>query len=201
MEIRRAEIARRSRETDIKISLNIDGRGETEIDTQIPFLNHMLELFAYWGLFDLKIKAKGDIEVDIHHTNEDVGICLGEAFKQALRDKAGIRRIAFSVVPMGEALAEVSVDISGRPFLRLNPQLAFASRSDKERSGYNFEDAKHFLQSFVNNCGLDLHINLKTSADLHHTLEAMFKALGIALDGATQIDPRRKGVPSTKGRI
>ena len=175
----------------------------------------MLELFTYWGLFDLEIGAEGDLDVDIHHTNEDIGICLGEAFKQALGDKKGIKRIGFAAVPMDEALAQVSVDISGRPSLNFETLIpsrltvTFDGEISIERvienlrseEKYTFEDAKHFLQSFVNNCGVNMHIGIKPSSDLHHILEAMFKALGIALDRATQIDRRRQGVPSTKGKI
>ncbi|MCD6093232.1 MAG: imidazoleglycerol-phosphate dehydratase [Candidatus Omnitrophica bacterium] len=208
-----AKKIRKTKETSIKLTLNIDGEGKADIDTKIPFLNHMLELFTYWGLFDLEIKAEGDLEVGIHHTNEDIGICLGEAFKEALGDKKGIRRIGFAAVPMDEALAQVTLDISGRS--SLNFETFMPSRLSwndltgveqfienlKSEEKYTFEDAKHFLQSFANNCGINIHITLKPTSDLHHTLEAIFKALGIALDKATQIDPRRKGVPSTKGKI
>lgn len=208
-----SEIDRQTKETNIKLILNVDGQGKANVDTKIPFLNHMLELFTYWGLFDLEIAAEGDLDVGIHHTNEDIGICLGEAFKEALGDKKGIRRIGFAVVPMDEVLAQVSVDISGRPSLNFETLMpSYLTWDDltgveqfieslKSEEKYTFEDAKHFLQSFANNAGINIHISIKPSTDLHHTLEAMFKALGIALDKATQIDPRRKGVPSTKGRI
>ena len=209
MRIRLGRINRQTKETDIKLTLNLDGQGKANIDTKIPFLNHMLELFAYWGLFDLELKAEGDLNVDIHHTNEDIGICLGEAFKEALGDKKGIRRIGFAAVPMDEALAQVSVDISGRPSLNFTfyqspPEVDSPPAKPVEKHQdirYTFEDAKHFLQSFANNCGINIHITIKPAADLHHTLEVIFKALGIALDKATQIDSRRQGVPSTKGKI
>ncbi len=215
MKARVAKKNRKTKETNIKLTLNINGHGKANIDTKIPFLNHMLELFTYWGLFDLEIWADGDLDVDIHHTNEDMGICLGEALKEALGNKMGIIRIGFAAVPMDEALAEVTLDISGRPsldFETLMPSRLTVTfdgeigiekfienlRSDQK---YTFEDAKHFLQSFVNNCGVNMHIGIRPSSDLHHILEAIFKALGIALDKATQIDPRRQEVPSTKGKI
>ena len=215
MNQRVAEINRKTKETSIKLTLNVDGEGKADIDTKIPFLNHMLELFAYWGLFDLEIKAEGDLEVGIHHTNEDIGICLGEAFKEALEDKKGIKRFGFAAVPMDKALAEVTLDISGRPSLNFEALMpsrltvTFNGEIDIEKfienlrsdQKYTFEDAKHFLQSFVNNCGVNMHIGIRPSSDLHHILEAIFKALGIALDKATQIDPRRQEVSSTKGKI
>jgi imidazoleglycerol-phosphate dehydratase len=209
MKERIAERERKTKETDIKLKLNLDGKGNANIDTKIPFLNHMLELFAYWGLFDLEIKAEGDLEVDIHHTNEDIGICLGEAFKQALGDKKGIKRMGFAAVPMDEALAQVSVDISGRSSLNFEttkPSLSFWQRLAglkiiESKKKYTFEDAKHFLKAFTDNCGINMHIAVKATESLHHILEAIFKALGIALDKASQIDPRRSDIPSTKGQI
>ncbi|MBI5555945.1 MAG: imidazoleglycerol-phosphate dehydratase HisB [Elusimicrobia bacterium] len=200
MKNRLAVVKRDTKETKIEVKLNIDGQGDYQIETGIPFLNHMLELFAKHGLFDLKIKAKGDLEVDIHHTNEDVGICLGQAFDRALGDRKGIKRFGEASVPMDEALAWMSLDINGRP--------ALYSTSDKriklpgrDKKGYSFEDAKHFLRSFCQPAGINAHINILAGEDLHHILEAVFKALARALDTATKVDPRIKGIPSTKGRI
>lgn len=205
---RRAKIERKTRETKIKLELDLDGQGKYKIDTGIPFLNHMLSLFARHGLFDLTIKAKGDLEVDIHHTNEDVGICLGEAIKKALGDKKGIKRFGFAYVPMDEALARVVLDISGRPsarFTHLDGDVALVEadivRPVTQRQEYDFEYAKQFLQAFVSNSGINMHVSARCNVDIHHTLEAIFKALGQALDQATQIDNRVKGIPSTKGSL
>jgi len=199
---RKAEIHRKSKETDISIKLNIDGSGKTKIKTGIGILDHMLELFAFHGLFDLEILAKGDLKVDIHHTNEDVGIVLGEAFKKALGDKKGIRRFGDASVPMEDVVANVSVDISGRGFfdkLASHPPGQPPSKNDDR---YSFVYANHFLEALAKKMGMNLDIKLlTTNPDLHTNLEPVFKALGKALDEATQIDPRRKGVPSTKGII
>lgn len=190
---------RKTKETDIKWELNLNGKGTSKIKTGIPFLDHMLTLFAKHGLFDLKIEAKGDLEVDIHHTNEDIGICLGEAVKKALGDKKGIKRFATAFVPMDEALARVVLDISGRPSLNFGQ--ADRSLGDKAVEGYTLRDAGHFLKSFCNESGINMHVEIQSGRDLHHKLEAVFKAFGKALDEATQIDPRVKGVPSTKGML
>lgn len=202
MEGRTASKERKTKETDISLGLNIDGSGEYEIETGIGFLDHMLELFSFWGHFDLKIKVnKGDFKIDIHHTNEDVGILLGQAFKQALADKKGIKRIGSASVPMEDVTAGVSVDISGRGSYKLNisPQV---SASPKPEEGYELKYAEHFFDAFAKQLGMNLNIKIENpSPDLHATLEPVFKALGKALDEATQIDPRRKGIPSTKGVI
>ena len=193
---RTAVVKRKTKETNITVKLNIDGTGTAKIDTGIGILNHMLELFAFHGLFDLDITAKGDLKVDIHHTNEDVGIVLGEAFKKALGDKKGIKRFGSISVPMEDVVANVTVDISGRGFLKINKQ--------ETKNGLEVSDvyAEHFLESFAKHLGMNLNIVVNPfNPDLHTTLEPIFKALGIALDQATQIDPRRKGVPSTKGVI
>lgn len=200
--MRKATKNRKTKETDITVKLNIDGTGEYKIDTGIGFLDHMLELFAFWGLFDLEIKVnKGDFKIDIHHTNEDVGIVLGAAFKEALADKKGIKRLGSAAVPMEEVTASVTVDISGRGSFKLNiGHLTFAPPAAKE--GYEFKYAEHFFEAFAKQLGMNLNIKIEnTSPDLHATLEPVFKALGKALDEATQIDPRRKGIPSTKGVI
>jgi imidazoleglycerol-phosphate dehydratase len=160
----------------------------------------MLELFAFHGLFDLDISAKGDLKVDIHHTNEDVGIVLGDAFKKALGDKAGIKRFGSSAVPMEEVVAAVTVDISGRAFFKEITGVSHIAVKIEE--GYSFDHANHFLEAFAKRLGMNLSIELKSmNTDLHTNLEPIFKALGVALDQATQIDPRRKGIPSTKGVI
>ncbi len=192
---RSAEINRKTRETEIKISLNLDGKGECSIKTSIGFLDHMLELFAFHGLFDLKVEAKGDLKVDTHHTNEDIGICLGQAFKKALGDCAGIKRFGSSEVPMDNARAKVAIDISNRyAFSGLK-----AREEIKSKENYSLDDASDLLESFAKNANINLHIDIAAGTDLHHVLEAIFKAFGVALDQATQIDSRRKDVPSTKG--
>lgn len=196
-----AIIKRVTKETNITGKLNIDGIGKYDIKTGIGFLDHMLELFSKHGLFDLELKAKGDLRVDIHHTNEDVGICLGEAFKKALSDKKGIKRFGQASVPMDEALVEVNLDISGRPYLKdliTYPSPALTSEMVKH---YSFNDAKEFLRAFVNSAGINLIFNIRTGEDLHHILEALFKAFARALDEATQLDPRIKGILSTKGKL
>lgn len=192
---RNAEIKRKTRETDITVKLKIDGKGKSTIDTGIGFLDHMLELFAFHGLFDLDVKATGDLKVDLHHTNEDIGICLGQAFKKALGDCAGIKRFGSAEVPMDKARAKVAVDISNRyAFTPFN-----APGAIKSKEKYTLDDAGDMLDSFAKNMVMNLHVNIASGDDLHHVLEATFKAFGIALDQATQIDPRRKEVPSTKG--
>ncbi len=195
--MRTFEDTRKTTETEIAIKLNIDGEGNSKINTSIGFLDHMLELLAFWGHFDLEITAKGDLKVDIHHTNEDVGIFLGKAFKEALGDKKGINRIGNASVPMEEVVANIAIDISGRySFSGCN----FVSAGTQE--GYSLADAAHFLESFAKQLGMNLVIKVDSAnSDLHTTLEPIFKALGVALDQATQIDPRRKGIPSTKGVI
>ncbi|MDD4979859.1 MAG: imidazoleglycerol-phosphate dehydratase [Candidatus Omnitrophica bacterium] len=199
MKERIAKKERKTKETDIIVELNIDGAGEYEIDTGIGFLDHMLELFAFWGHFDLKIKVnKGDFKIDIHHTNEDTGILLGQTFKEALGDKEGIKRLGSASVPMEDVTASVSVDISGRGSSRFN--IAPTTVADKD--GYELNCAEHFLDAFAKQLGMNLNISVENpNDDLHATIEPVFKALGKALDEATQIDPRRKGIPSTKGVI
>lgn len=203
MKKRKAKITRKTSETDIVMELNIDGKGDSDIKTGIPFLDHMLTLFTRHGLFDLKLRAKGDLEVDIHHTNEDIGICLGEAFKKALGDKKGIKRFGEKTIPMDEALVNVRVvvDISGRPFFN-NIKSDKPCEEKDVQGGYNLEYARQFFQAVINNFPITMHISiLEASSDTHHLLEAIFKAAAKALDEATQIDPRVKGVPSTKGLL
>lgn len=195
---------RKTKETDITVKLNVDGTGKSKIKTGIGFLDHMLELFAFHGLFDLEIMAKGDLKVDIHHTNEDVGIVLGQAFKKALGDKKGIKRFGSASVPMEDVVANVVIDISGRGFFeKISGNFVPESGNIQERmKEYCLIHADHFFESLAKNMGINLDIKLfSRKTDVHTNLEPVFKGLGIALDQATQIDPRRKGVPSTKGVI
>ncbi len=206
--MRKAKIKRKTKETEISVELNIDGKGKTKIKTGIGFLTHMLELFACHGLFDLKlIVKKGDLEVDIHHTNEDIGLCLGEAFKKALGRKKGINRFGSCFVPMDEALAKARVvmDISGRPSLHFSTHkgasLQLEARGLKAEF-YDIKAAKHFFNAFAITSGINIHIDTLKGGDFHHTLEAVFKAFGRALSEAVRLEPRRKGkIPSTKGRL
>ena len=193
--IRSADIRRETTETDITGKLVIDGKGKADIKTGIGFLDHMLTLFAFHGLFDLAIKAKGDLNVDTHHTNEDVAICLGKAFKDALGDCASIRRFGSKEVPMDLASAKVTVDIGGRyAFLWRTPPTGWNEQVSREE-GYSFEDGKDFLDTLAKNANINLHVEIYSGQDVHHVLEAIFKALGIAMDEATQIDTRdRKSV-------
>lgn len=201
MKKRTAVIERKTRETDISVKLNIDGDGKSKIDTGIGLLDHMLELFCFHGLFDLTLKARGDLKVDIHHTNEDTGIVLGGAFKKALGAKKGIKRFGFAIVPMEEVVANVTADISGRGHFKLNVKKT-GYEIPKDQEGYSFKDAEHFLDGFAKHLGANLNVSLESPGpDLHTNLEPIFKALGLALDLATQIDPRRKSIPSTKGVI
>ena len=206
---RRKEIERNSKETQIKASLNIDGKGKTEIKTPIAFLDHMLELFAFHGCFDLKLSVVGDTHIDIHHTNEDIGIVLGKAFKQALgEEKAGIKRFGSAFAPMETTLGHTVIDICGRPDfdLTFNGQKADASPMIHDQKEYTFQYLTHFVESFAKQLGATIIISVgnsqKSASDMHSIAETVFKSLGMALDQATTIDPRRDGqVPSTKGLI
>ncbi|MFA7402853.1 MAG: imidazoleglycerol-phosphate dehydratase HisB [Pelobacteraceae bacterium] len=191
---RTATIERVTKETRIRLSLTVDGSGNAAICTSVPFLDHMLNLFARHGLFDLDVEASGDIDIDFHHTVEDIGIVLGEAFKQSLGKKEGIRRYGQATVPMDETLASVAVDISGRPYLVYHVNLPKVKIGE-----FDVELAREFFQAFVNNCGLNLHINVMYGDNVHHIIEACFKAFARALDTASQLDPRVEGVMSTKG--
>ncbi len=196
---RKAAIERNTTETRISLQINLDGGGSSVVRTPIGFLNHMLNLFARHGLFDLTLKARGDVDVDIHHTNEDVGIVLGLAIKKALADKQGIRRFGFASVPIDEALVEVSLDLSGRPYFQLS---AFGSQlSVLKKEGYSLNYLKQFLQALVNTAGMTLHVEVIYGEDSHHIIEAVFKALARALREAVSIDPRIKGILSTKGSL
>lgn len=191
---RKASLERITRETSIRLELEIDGSGEAKICTSVPFLDHMLDLFSRHGLFDLRVEAKGDIDIDCHHTVEDIGIVLGQAFRDALGDKKGIRRYGQASVPMDETLASVAVDLSGRPYMVYHVNLPKIKIGD-----FDVELAKEFFQAFTNNVGANLHINVMYGENVHHIIEACFKAFARALDIATQIDPRIVGVMSTKG--
>lgn len=193
---RKAEIKRTTKETDITIELNIDGSGMSSISTGIGFFDHILTLFSRHGFFDLNINAKGDLEVDQHHTVEDIGICLGQAFAKAFGDKVGIRRFGNSTIPMGESLANVVLDLCDRPFLVYNVPL-----KNSKVGEFDVELIEEFFHAFVNNCGATLHINLAYGSNTHHIIEAIFKAFGRAMDQATSKDERIKGVLSTKGTL
>lgn len=194
---RQAEIKRKTNETEILVSLNIDGVGHHQIDTEVPFLSHMLCLLAAHSMMDLKVWARGDIEVDCHHTVEDIGICLGEALKEALGDKRGITRFGSAYVPMDEALVRVVVDISGRPYLVLNGDIP----GDRVGS-FPVELLPDFLQALVSHAGMNLHIDILRGRNSHHIIEAVFKALARALREACQIEPALDDVVwSTKGKL
>ncbi len=195
--MRKSRVDRKTKETEIRIELDLEGSGTYKIDTSIPFLDHMLSLMSRHGLFDLKIKAKGDIEIDDHHTVEDTGIVLGKALKQALGDMKGIRRYGQASVPMDECLASVSLDISGRPYLVY--KVEFPKKS--KLKDFDPDLIEDFLQAFVSQAGVTLHVGVSYGRNTHHIIEAVFKALGRALRQAAEIDPRVKGVPSTKGKI
>ena len=195
--LRVATVTRKTAETDIQLTLGLDGRGVGQIDTGIPFFDHMLTLFAKHGLFDLDVKAKGDVAVDYHHTVEDIGLVLGEAFKQALGAKTGIRRYGFFYLPMDEALARVVVDLSGRACLVYDVQAPVMFVRD-----FNLVLVKEFCRAFSNAVGCNLHVRLVYGEEPHHVAEAIFKALARALDAATQVDPRAADLlPSTKGKL
>ncbi len=201
---RKAELERKSKETQIKVSLNVDGTGKTKIKTPIGFLDHMLELFAFHGYFDLDLSVTGDTHIDIHHTNEDIGIVLGKVFKKALgEEKSGIKRFGFAFVPMEATVCRCVIDINGRGFYKFNSPPNQMVQTTKNENGYTFSHMEHFMESFAHNLGATLSFTMQNSSDdLHTNLETVFKSLGLALDRATTIDPRRAGqVPSTKGII
>ena len=198
--MRTATVARKSKETNITVSLRLDGMGKTSVKTGIPFLDHMLTLFGTHGLFDLTVKATGDLEIDRHHTNEDIGLVLGQTLDKALGERRGITRFGFSYVPMDEALARVVLDISGRPKLVFRDG-RIGRKALSSSTEYSWGDAEHFLESLVRMSKLTLHIDVLAGDDFHHTCEAVFKALGRALEQATRLHPRVKGIPSSKGRL
>ncbi|HEY81206.1 MAG TPA: imidazoleglycerol-phosphate dehydratase HisB [Anaerolineae bacterium] len=189
-------ITRTTRETDILLTLDLHGSGQTAIDTGIGFFDHMLELFAHHGLFDLTVQAKGDLHVDEHHTVEDVGICLGKAISQGLGDRSGIVRAAHAFVPMDEALARVVIDLGGRPYAVFQAQWR-----TPRIGGLGTDLIGHFFESVAIHAGMNLHARVEYGRNDHHQCEALFKAFARALDAATRQDPRRAGVPSTKGTL
>ncbi|MDQ0872002.1 imidazoleglycerol-phosphate dehydratase [Paenibacillus sp. V4I3] len=191
---RSARVARKTNETDIALAFQVDGIGVSEIQTDVPFLNHMLDLFTKHGQFDLNVVAKGDIEIDDHHTVEDIGICLGQTLREALGDKKGIKRYASVFVPMDEALAQVVIDISNRPHLEYRAQYP-----SQTVGSFDTQLVQEFLWKFALEARITLHVIVHYGQNTHHMIEAVFKALGRALDEATSIDPRVQGVPSTKG--
>jgi len=193
---RQAELSRKTNETAIDASLRLDGTGAADIAIGIPFFDHMLTLLAAHGFFDLNIHAKGDIEVDFHHTIEDVGLVLGDLFEQALGTREGIRRYGYAVTPMDEAIASVAVDLSKRPFL------VYRLPSDLPKTGESFSIlSKEFFRAFATRGGMNLHIDVAYGENEHHIIEAAFKAVGRALDSAASIDDRITGVHSTKGAL
>jgi imidazoleglycerol-phosphate dehydratase len=194
---RQAKIDRRTSETKIALELLIDGRGASNIATKIPFFDHMLTLFARHSLCDLTVQADGDIEVDLHHTVEDTGIALGQAFTKALGDKRGLRRYGHAYLPMDETLARVVVDFSGRPFLEYRAPAGVATIG----TAFSFTLIEEFLRAFSVHAGINLHVEILYGRDAHHMAEAVFKGLAKAVDAACQLDPRVEGVPSTKGSL
>ena len=193
---RAASLERKTRETDIQVEIDLDGTGEYEISTGIAFFDHMLESFAKHGLFDLRLAAKGDLGVDAHHTVEDVGIALGQALREAIGPAEGIRRYGSQLVPMADAKVEVSVDISNRPYLVYRVELA------NDRIGsFDTSLVEDFFYAFVQNGGLDLHVELRYGKGPHHALEAIFKGTARALRTALERDPRTKGLPTVKGEL
>ncbi len=192
--MRTAEISRKTSETEVLVRLDLNGTGKRTIETGIGFFDHMLDHVARHGLLDLDIRASGDLGVDHHHTVEDVGICFGEALRTALGDKAGIRRYGFAAIPMDEALAQVALDLSGRSCV------VFSNPLDNRRAGEFLLDLiPVFLRAMAEKAGMNIHATIQTAQNPHHAAEALFKALGKALKEAVEVDPRVKGVPSTKG--
>lgn len=191
---RHAQIVRKTKETDILISLNLDGSGEGRISSGVPFLDHMLELFAKHGLFDLEVTCKGDLHIDDHHTVEDIAICLGKAFAKALGDKSGIVRFGSSYVPMDETLARAAIDLSGRSFLVYHVKL-----TRTKIGAFATELAEHFFHSFVEHCKCNLHVEVFYGRNQHHIIEAVFKSVARALSQAVRQDARIEGILSTKG--
>ncbi len=188
-----SRVERSTKETQVDLTLELDGRGRADIATGIPFFDHMLHLFAAHGYFDLTLRAQGDLNVDQHHTVEDVGICLGQAFREAVAARPGIRRYGYARVPMDEALAQVTVDLSNRPFLH------FAVSFPPGGAGLDPQLVKEFWRAVSVHGGLTLHLEVPYGENTHHIMEAIFKAAGRALDQATQPEPRAEGPPSTKG--
>ena len=193
---RTGKLERKTKETDIAVTIQVDGTGQAEVETGMPFLDHMLDSFSRHGLFDIKIRAEGDLEVDYHHTVEDVGLALGQAFKEALGDKQGIRRFGEASCPLDETLARVVVDLSGRPYLSYNVKIRPGRVGD-----FDTDLPHEFYAAFANQLGMNLHIDVVRGENPHHIIEACFKAFARAMDMATQLDSRVEGVLSTKGSL
>lgn len=207
---RKSRITRKTNETDVSIELNLDGSGRCDVTTPIPFFTHMLNSFAKHGLFDLKVRAKGDVEVDLHHTVEDVGLVLGEALKKALGDKAGIVRVGSSDVPMMDSLSTVVLDLSGRPYFKLNAEkksfplnlrVFAATKKGGMEKAFDMGLLEEFMTAFSNSAGVDMHVTLHYGRDIHHAIESIFKSLGRSLGAAVAKDRRIKGLMSTKGKL
>jgi imidazoleglycerol-phosphate dehydratase len=194
--MRTAEVKRDTSETQIRVKLNLDGSGAGKLDTGVPFLDHMLDQVARHGVYDLEISAKGDLHIDAHHTVEDIGIALGQAFARALGDKQGIRRYGHAYVPLDEALTRVVIDLSGRPGLEFKIDFVRARIGE-----FDVDLVHEFFQGFINHAQVTLHIDNLKGDNAHHQAETAFKAFGRALRMATELDPRIKGVPSTKGSL
>tara|TARA_B000000441_G_C21648256_1_gene293610 strand:+ start:147 stop:734 length:588 start_codon:yes stop_codon:yes gene_type:complete len=194
--IRESIVERKTNEVEVYVKINIDGEGKYKIDTGIPFFNHMLEQLAKHGLFDIEISAKGDTQIDFHHTVEDVGIALGEAFNQALGDKKGINRYGFSSIPFDETLSSSSLDLSGRPFFIFKVEMPSTKVGE-----FDVELTREFFQSFTNNLKANIHIETKYGTNNHHIIESIFKSIAKSLDVATTYDSRSNSIPSTKGNL
>lgn len=193
---RTSTVNRMTNETQIKLNFEIDGEGTSKLETAVPFLTHMLDLFAKHGQFDLVVDAKGDVEIDDHHTTEDIGICLGQAIRESLGNKKGIKRYGNAFVPMDEALAQVVIDLSNRPHLEMRAEFP-----SQKVGTFDTELVHEFLWKLALEARMNLHVIVHYGKNTHHIIEAIFKALGRALDEATTVDPRIKGVPSTKGML
>lgn len=193
---RSAKVVRKTKETDITVNLDVDGKGQAAIETGMPFFNHMLDSFSRHGFFNIDIQAKGDLKVDYHHTVEDVGLALGQAFKDALAEKHGIRRFGEASCPLDETLAKVVVDLSGRPYLSYNVKIRPGRVGD-----FDTDLPHEFFAAFANQLGMNLHIDVPRGENPHHIIEACFKAFARAMDMATQLDPRVEGPLSTKGSL
>ncbi len=191
-----SSLERATKETQIQLELDLDGQGDYDIETGIPFFDHMLESFAKHAAFDLRLRAKGDLAVDLHHTVEDVGIALGSALREAMGDGSGIRRFGFFVLPMAESRVDVSLDLSNRPYLVYRVAL-----SNDRVGDFDTSLVEDFLYAFSQNAGLDLHVELRYGRSPHHVVEAIFKGLARALRTALEADPRLSGVPSVKGSL
>lgn len=199
--VRRAQVERKTKETAVRVSLTLDGQGQYRVDTGMGFFDHMLETFTKHSMFDLHVHASGDLRVDYHHTVEDIGLVLGQALRQALGDKKGITRFGWAAIPMDESLAECAVDLSGRPILVYDAESGFEGKSPRdERIGeFPVSLVHEFFEAFSTTSETTLHLTLRRGKNAHHNIEAMFKAAARALRQAVSIDPRRAGIPSTKG--